>query len=62
MHENQILDPIFHQVLDPCLNTPKNYNKIKENSIPLYVKIMRDWWNYNGIKENSIPLPGILMG
>ena len=24
MHENQILDPIFHQVLDPCLNTPEN--------------------------------------
>ena len=23
MHANQILDPIFHQVLDPCLNTPE---------------------------------------
>ena len=23
MHANQILDPILHQVLDPCLNTPE---------------------------------------
>ena len=23
MHANQLLDPIFHQVLDPCLNTPE---------------------------------------
>ena len=23
MHTNMILDPIFHPVLDPCLNTPE---------------------------------------
>ena len=29
--------------------------------IPLFVKMMRNWWNSNGIKEKSIPLSGILM-
>ena len=24
MHANYILDPIFHQVLDPCLNTSES--------------------------------------
>ena len=32
MHANQILDPIFHQVLDPCLNTPEGFS-ISDNTI-----------------------------
>ena len=27
-HVNQIFDPNFHQVLDPCLNTPEEFNEV----------------------------------
>ena len=33
MHANQILDPIFHQVLDSCLNTPEFFIAINEIDI-----------------------------
>ena len=47
MHANQILDPIFHQVLDPCLNTPENFGSFSvvemmrhryKESKPIYVR------------------------
>ena len=33
MHANLILDPIFHPVLDPCLNTPEIEHRINEQNI-----------------------------
>ena len=40
MHANQILDPIFHQVLDPCLNTPELVENLFTNGRHLNLSVI----------------------